>query len=168
VAVRRQHEVGIDELLRATWWQMPGRHAIDGTVVADAGPRRERALQLAQPLDLVGEPRHRRHAGRVDQVIFEHGELRWIGQLVVRAVLRGEEEVDLRRGELVRVAGVHLDEHRVARLDVRALAGEELGREDLLGQVHRPRAGAVAGTGSPFEAAQTGSRPSMIRCVIAS
>ncbi len=78
-------------------------------------------------------------------MVLEHGELRRVLQLVVRAVLVGEEQIDLRGGELVRVAGVDLHEHRIARLHVLALTGEQLRGEDLLGEVHRPRRGAGRG-----------------------
>src|SRR5207247_3149921 len=63
----------------------------------DARVPLERALHLAQLLDLAHEGPHPRDLVGVDEVVLEDGELRRIRDAVVRTVLLREELVDLRR-----------------------------------------------------------------------
>ena len=55
----------------------------------------------------------------------------------------GEEVVDLGGGELVGVATVDFDQHRIARFYVLTLVREQMPGEDLLGESHRALAGVV-------------------------
>ena len=144
VAVGRLDEVArIDEMLAGHLVADAGGDAVLRREVAHARVGLERVLELAQGLDLGEEGAHLRHLVGVDEVILEDRELVRVLDLIIRPVFLFQEVVDLRRGELVRVAAVHLDHDRVARLDIvgTVAAADQMVRQDLLRHGHRPRAG---------------------------
>ncbi len=84
------------------------------------------ALHVTQGLNLVEERSHLRHFVRIDEVVFEG------------PVLLAEEVVDLRRGELMGVAAIDVEDDCVSRFDV-CRAGRHapyMPRQDLLPHRH--------------------------------
>ena len=75
------------------------------------------ALQLAQGVDLSEEGSHLGNLVGVDQVVLENREPAGVLERVVLAVLLLQEVVDLRGGELVRVAAVDVHDQGVAGFD---------------------------------------------------
>jgi hypothetical protein len=141
VAVRGLDEVaGLDDLLSRDRVADAGRDAVAGRVVLDPGLLLEGALHHPQCLDLGREGRHLGHPVGIDEVVLEDGELRGIGQRVVRPVLLLQEVVHLRGRELVGVAAVHAHAEGIAGLDVdRAPRSHHVRGQDLLRHVHGAR-----------------------------
>ena len=111
----------------------------DRRIVAQSRVLLELLLHPPQGLDLVCELAEARNPGGVEQVVFEHCELGWVGDAVVIAVLQFQELVHLRAGEFVSVSPVHLGDDRIARSHMprAAVARHEFGRDHLLSHRHR-------------------------------